>query len=71
MKKIFAEIFLWKDKFSPNKFDNKNFHQKKIVRKKNSKKNLKIILAIFLSLKKNTVEIRLIFEKKNREKFWK
>ena len=30
----------------------------------------KIILAIFLFLKKNSVEIRLIFEKKIEKKFW-
>ena len=37
---------------------------KKIFQKKKSKKILKIILAIFLYLKKNSVEFRLIFEKK-------
>ena len=42
-----------------------------MFQKKNSKKIFKLILAIFLYLKQNSVEIRLIFEKKNRKKFWK
>ena len=39
------------------------------LKKKNSTKNFKIILAIFLYLKKNSIEIRLIFEKKNLNNF--
>ena len=38
-----------------------------MFRKKN-RKILKIILAIFLYLKKNSVEIQLIFKRKNRKK---
>ena len=50
MTKIFAEIFLCKEKFSPKKIRKKKFHQKKkivgknlrkkIVRKKKFEKNL-------------------------------
>ena len=48
------------------KFVEKNLRQKNFSKKKNSKKFFKIILAIFLYLKKNSVEIRLIFEKKKK-----
>ena len=58
-KKSSQKYFCGKKNFRQKKFDKKNF------RKKNySKKMFKIILAIFLYLKKNSVEIRLIFEKK-------
>ena len=60
--KIFAKKNSIK-KICKKKFSYKNFTKKK------SKKILKIMLAIFLYLKKNSVEIRLIFEKKNRKKF--
>ena len=71
-KKIFAEIFCEKKNFREKKFDKKNCHQKnlqkkvftkkKFVEKSFSKKNfskkiLKIILAVFVHLKK----IRLKF----------
>ena len=39
VKKIFAEIFVWKKNFRQKKFDKKNFHQKKICRKNFRKKN--------------------------------
>ena len=61
-KKYFCE----KKNFCQKKFDKKNFHQKKNCRKKNF---IKKISAIFLYLKKKSVEIRLIFEKKMDKNF--
>ena len=52
--------------FTKKKFVGKNF-RKKIF----SEKILKIILAVFFIFEKNSVESRLIFEKKNRKKFVK
>ena len=83
MKKILAEIFLWKEKFLPKKnsiktifnkkkFVEKNFRKKNFSNKKIRKKlkNSKIfIFSIFLYLKKKLVEIRLIFEKKIEKNF--
>ena len=48
---------------------NEIFTKKKFFEKKNSKKILKRILPIFLYLKKNSVEIRLIIEKKIKKNF--
>ena len=52
--------------FTKKKFVEKNLRQKNFSKKKNLKKFFNIILAIFLYLKKNSVEIRLIFEKKKK-----
>ena len=57
--------------FTKKKFVEKKFHKKNFSKKKYSKKMFKIISAIFLYLKKNSVKIRLTFEKKNRKKFRK
>ena len=38
VKKIFAEIFLWKEKFSPKQFDKNIFTKKKFIEKKCKKK---------------------------------
>ena len=63
VKKSLQKYFCDKKNFRQKKFDKKNFHQKKKCieknyRKKNSKKILKIILAIFLYLKKSSVNFR-------------
>ena len=50
--------------FAKKKICRKIFSYKKFFVKKNSNKIFKIILAIFLYFKKNSVKIRLIFEKK-------
>ena len=70
MKKILAETFLWKEKFSPKKFDKKNVHQKKIVEKNFRKKNFSGVEIFFYNLKKSSVNFRKkTIEKKFLKKY--
>ena len=62
-RKIFAKKNLVKKVFTKKKFVEKNFCKQNFS-KKNSKKIFKIILEIFLYMKKNSVKVRLIFGKK-------
>ena len=70
-KKSSQKYFCGKKNFRKKKFDNQNFYQKNVSKKKNSRQIKNIILAIFLYLKKSSVGTRLIFEKKKSKKFWK